>query len=68
MNDPLVQLKILNVDKTASKWLLRSEETAKNKNKPKTQSHESFLFLFLSKNAIEDVFRFFSYIFLGTDH
>ena len=39
----LVQLKILNVDKTAS----RGEETAK-KSKTKTQG-ESFLFLFLSK-------------------
>lgn len=31
----LVQLKILNVDKTASKWLYRSKETANNKMKPK---------------------------------
>ena len=60
----LVQLKILNVDKTASKRLpngSRDEETVKINNK--TQG-KSFLILFLSKIEFRTYyFCLFSYIF-----
>ena len=53
-------LKVLNVDKTLPNDS-RNNKTLNNKTK--TQG-ESFLFLFLSKNGIEDVFCLFSYILL----
>ena len=50
----------LNVDKTASKWLLRSEETAKNKNKNKnTKSRVTFMSIFVKKMELKTYFVYF---------